>query len=379
MKQSGRVGPIPPAQVHFPAEDLEELTARLREILQSGRLTLGPYTENFEKGFATLHQRNIGVAVNSGTSALEIILRAMRIQGGDVIVPTNTFAATAFAVLHSGNRLVLADVDGQMFLDPEDVQKRITPDTKAVIAVHIGGRVVPSIESLAAICEAKRIPLIEDAAHAHGSRLLDRFAGTFGVAAAFSFYPTKVITSGEGGMVVTDDEELAAKCRVLRDQGKAGFGQNLHTELGYNWRMSEIHASIGLSQLKRLHEFIESRRKIAAIYDKGLASLGSLESLRDVDGMYSNYYKYIALLSPLVTRADLKATLKQNFGISLSGEVYDLPLHLQPVFRANLSAAPGSFTMAEDLCRRHICLPVFASMTAEQADYVVASLHEVLQ
>jgi perosamine synthetase len=314
--------------------------------------------------------------VSSGTSALEIILRALRIRDAEVVVPTNTFAATAFAVLHSGNRVVLADVDEDLFLDPSDLARRLTKDTKAVIAVHIGGRIVPAVEQVREICEDKGIALIEDAAHAHGSRLEGRAAGSFGVAAAFSFYPTKVMTSGEGGMVVTDDERLAAACRVFRDQGKAGFTQNLHTELGSNWRLSEIHAAIGLSQLRRLWEFVEGRREAAKVYDEGLGDADGLRVLREGPGMRSNYYKYIAVPPAGTDRAQLKARLKKEHGISLSGEVYEVPLHGQPVFQ-DLHVAGARFPVAEDLCSRHICLPIYATMTREEAGFVVDAIREV--
>lgn len=377
-KSGPRNPPIPAAKVHFPEEDLEQLGPQLLDILRSGRLTLGPYTEEFESAFARHHKRKFGIAVNSGTSALEIILRAMRIQNADVIVPANTFAATAFAAIHSGNKLVLSDVNRQLFADPDDVRSRIRPSTKAVVAVHIGGRVVPETDSLRRVCYEAGIPLLEDAAHAHGSRLGDIFAGGYGAASAFSFYPTKVMTSCEGGMILTDDPELESICRVYRDQGKASISQNLHTELGYNWRMSEIHACIGLAQLKRLAEFIEARRKIAAVYDKGLAGVPGLGLLRDANGMQSNYYKYIVMLPDRCQRATVKERLKQGYGISLSGEVYDTPLHCQPVFQGLARPSSKPFLVAEDVCKRHICLPISAVMTKDDAEYVVESIREVL-
>lgn len=370
-----RIRTVPAAKIYFPPEDLEALSTTIKEILEAGRLTLGPYTEEFEKAFAAAHGRRFAVAVSSGTSALEIILRALRIRDADVFVPTNTFAATAFAVLRSGNRVVLADVDQNLCLDLSDVARRITTRTKAVVTVHIGGRVVPAVERLRALCEEKGLALIEDAAHAHGSHMNGHPAGSFGVAAAFSFYPTKVITSGEGGMIVTDDEELDAVCRVFRDQGKAGFSQNLHTELGSNARLSEIHAAIGLSQLRRLGEFIDARRRAAEVYDEGLEDLEGFRGLYEEAGMRSNYYKYIVVPPKGTDRAALKSRLAKERGVSLSGEVYEVPLHAQPVFATLAKGGPG-FPVADDLCRRHICLPVHARMTADDAGYVVEALQE---
>lgn len=370
-------GAIPAASVYFPPEDIDDLVDAIRDILSSGRLTLGRYTEKFEQEFATSHMRRYAVAVNSGTSALEVILRALRIRDADVVVPTNTFAATAFAVLHSGNRVVFADVNEDLFLDPADLERRITPQTRAVVAVHIGGRIVPALEEIAETCEERGLALIEDAAHAQGSKLRGRFAGSFGIAAAFSFYPTKVMTSGEGGMIVTDEERLARACRILRDQGKAGFTQNLHTEIGNNWRMSELHAVVGLSQLRRLREFIEERRRAVKVYDEGLEGLHGLRILHERAGMRSNYYKYVAVLPPGgPDRSLLRAKLKREYQVSLSGEVYETPLHRQPVFQ-DLQGGE-SFPVAEDLCQRHICLPTYATMRSEQARFVVESLRRAM-
>ena len=171
-----------------------------------------------------------------------------------------------------------------------------------MIVVHIGGIITPRITEIAEICQRAGIPLIEDAAHAHGATLNGKAAGSFGLAASFSFYPTKVMTSGEGGMITTDDESLYREALIYRDQGKEGFTTNFHVRLGYNWRMSEPHAVIGLAQLKRLPEFIERRREIAAVYDAGLPKLGEhVHALPNARGVRSNYYKYIAMLDRVST------------------------------------------------------------------------------
>ena len=219
--------------------------------------------------------------------------------------------------------------------------------------------------------------LIEDAAHAHGSTLRGKKAGSFGIASAFSFYPTKVITSGEGGMILTDNEDLMKKALVLRDQGKAGFLGNVHTEIGYNWRLSEIHAAIGLSQFNRLEEFITNRRAIAKIFDEGLKDIGGMRALSIPEAVRSNYYKYIAFLEEDIVRSDFKKKLKEKHNVSLSGEVYELPLHLQPIFKKMYGHKEGDFKQAEDLCKRHICLPVFPTMTKEDGKYVLDSIKEV--
>ncbi|HMK16071.1 MAG TPA: DegT/DnrJ/EryC1/StrS family aminotransferase, partial [Methanomicrobiales archaeon] len=194
----------------------------------------------------------------------------------------------------------------------------------------------------------------------------------------FSFYPTKVMTSGEGGMITTDDRNLYERALVFRDQGKAGFLGNIHTEMGYNWRMSEVHAAIGLSQFNRLEEFIAARRRIAAVYDRLIGKVPGLSPIPVDPAVKSNYYKYCALPAGGTDRAALKKELREKHGVSLSGEVYELPCHLQPIFKEGPGTGEGAFPVAEDLCRRHICLPVYATMKDEEAKYVMESLGKVL-
>jgi perosamine synthetase len=363
---------VPPAAVHVPEEDRAWILARIDECLQSGRLTLGSNGAALEEAFAGVCQVRYAIAVNSGTSALEIILRAIGVEGREVVVPTNTFYATGGAVLHAGGHIRFADCEPQSFaLDVDSLRAVLGPKTGAVIVVHIGGIITPRIHDIRAICDTAGVPLVEDAAHAHGCLLDDKAAGSFGRAAAFSFYPTKVITSGEGGMIVTDDEAVQQEALIYRDQGKEGFATNFHVRPGYNWRMSEPHAIIGLAQLRRLNEFIERRAEIAAVYDAGLARLGPrVAPVRPPAGSRCNYYKYIALLTG-IDRATLKKVLREEFDVGLSGEVYEIPCHLQPVFAGVTSDA---FPKAEDLCARHICLPVSAKMTAADARYVLEAL-----
>src|SRR3989442_2851078 len=330
---TGNTLSVPPTKIYFPESDIVSLQRTIAEILRSGQLTLGKHTLAFEQAFAPSAGVRHAVAVNSGTSALEIILRCLRLADAEVIIPTNTFASTAFAVLHSVNRSVLADIGTDLCLSIGALEACVTRKTKAIILVHIGGLVAQDSSKIADFCRERGIVLVEDAAHAHGSLLGGRPAGSFGKAAAFSFYPTKVITSGEVGMIVTNGEELASSAKVFRDQGKAAFGTNLHVELAYNWRMSEIHAAIGCSQLTRLHEFIELRRSIAAVYSRGLRECPELRPLSPGPEVTSNFYKFIAFLGSSIERSEFKAALRSEHGVGLAGEVYDTPLHRQPVFK----------------------------------------------
>ncbi len=365
------------APVYFPEEDREEILSVIDEILQSGQLTLGRHGQAFEAEFAKAVGIKHAVAVNSGTSALEIVFRALEVAGKEVVVPTNTFVATAAAVLHAGGRVRLADVDpATLAMNTRQLEAAITKHTVGVVVVHIGGMVAPDIEGILALCQKRGLWLVEDAAHAHGTSFAGRPAGTFGLAAAFSFYPTKVMTSGEGGMIVTADERIFEEALIYRDQGKAGFYTNVHTRLGYNWRMSELHAVLGLSQLRRLPEFIAHRRMIATMYDRALEAVEGVTPLRESPHSYSNVYKYVVFLREGIDRAELKKRMRERYGVPLSGEVYERPCHKQPVFESLQQVAlPG----AEAGCASHICLPVSPRMKAAETEYVVQALREAIQ
>src|SRR5262245_27699555 len=345
------------------------------ESLRSGRLTLGPIGEQLEQEFAARHGATHAIAVASGTSALEIVLRAIGVDGRQVIVPANTFHATAAAVLAAGGRPRFADCDpATLAVDPASVAGLMGPATAAVVVVHIGGLVAPAVRDVRSLCDEAGVALVEDAAHAHGSSLDGLSAGTFGVAWTFSFYPTKVMAGGEGGMIVTDDAHLADEARVYRDQGKASFLTNLHTRLGSNWRMSEPHAAIALTQLRRLDEFIAHRDAAARRYHAALPDLG-FTPVAVPEGSAPNWYKLIAYPPPGADRAVLKKRLREEWGVALSGEVYEVPLHQQPVFER---WAEGPLPGTEELCARHVCLPISAVITPEQEALVLQALRATL-
>jgi perosamine synthetase len=366
---------VPPAAIHVPEEDRAAILAQIDESLRTGQLTLGKISREFEERWAAFNGVAHAITVNSGTSALEIPLRAVGVAGGEVLVPANTFFATAAAVIAAGARPRFVDCDpATLALDPAAVRAAIGPDTVGAVVVHVAGLITPAIDEILQICADAGIWLMEDAAHAHGSSFQGRMAGTFGIAASYSFYPTKVMTSGEGGMIVTADDRIAEESKIYRDQGKAGFLTNLHTRLGYNWRMSEPHAAIGLSQFGRLPEFIAARQRVAAIYDKGIEATGLQPVAVPLDSV-SNYYKYVAYLPDGVDRAAYKKLLREEYGVGLSGEVYEAPLHLQPVFEP---WAAGPLPGAERICARHVCLPTSAVMTDEQAEIVLDAVAAAL-
>jgi perosamine synthetase len=367
---------VPAAKIQFQPEDRAWIAERIQEVLASGQLTLGKYGAEFERQFATFCGVPYAVAVNSGTSALEIILRVLGIQGKDVLVPTNTFFATAAAVVHAGGRPVFVDMDPESFaVKPDDLEKSLTSKTAGIIVAHIGGIISRRVPELQEWARRKGLWLVEDAAHAHGSSFDHVKAGAFGIAGAFSFYPTKVMTSGEGGMIVTSDNRIHEEALIYRDQGKASFTQNAHVRMGYNWRMSEPHAIIGLKHLDRLPSMIADRQKTASTYDRGLQDFKNLTAVIVPPGGLCNYYKYIAILRDWRDRKALKTLLREQYGVSLAGEVYEEPLHKQPVFAPYVS---HSLPVSEVYCARHLCLPIFSGMEEQDARQVIHALRDTI-
>lgn len=367
---------VPAAKIQFFPEDRVWIAQRIQEVLSTGQLTLGKYGTEFEQKFAQFCGTRHAIAVNSGTSALEIILRCLEVEGKDVLVPTNTFFATAAAVVHAGGRPIFVDMDPESFaVRSEDLDKKLTLNTAGLIVTHIGGIISRCMPELQEWVIRKGLWLTEDAAHAHGSSYNGVHAGAFGIAGSFSFYPTKVMTSGEGGMIVTNDDRIAEEARIYRDQGKASFTQNAHIRMGYNWRMSEPHAIIGLKHLERLPAMIADRQQIASVYDRELRSFTSLTTVTVPAQGVCNYYKYLVVLKQKQDRKALKALLREKYGVSLAGEVYEEPLHKQPVFEAYAS---GALPVSEDYCARHLCLPVFPGMEQADAHHVIHALEEVI-
>lgn len=366
---------IPSFKYYFPPKTVQWILEETRELFESNDfITQGKHAEEFEEKFARYIGCKHAVTVASGTAALEIAFRAIGIQGYDVIVPTNTFAATAYAVIHAGGRPVFADIVADMNISIADVKKILTPRTKVIVPVHIGGLVSQSLYELMELAEQCGAHVVEDAAHAHGSMLNGRKAGTFGYANAFSFFSTKVMTTGEGGMMTTDGDEIAEKAKLLRDQGK--IRGNLVGAMGYNWRMTEIQAIIGLAQLRLLEEIIEKRNQIAKLYDELLKDIPKLQPLEIPKNVRHNFYKYLVFPQKGRNPQVIAKCLKEKHNVRLGGYVYEVPLHRQPVFKEYGDV--NGYPVADDLCTRHIALPIYPQMTEDETQYVVESLKQAL-
>jgi len=364
---------VPALRIHFLEDDRREICRRIERCLADGQVAQGKNVEEFEELFARYSSANHAVAVSSGGSAIEAAMWALGVKGQEVLVPTNTFLASAAGVLLAGGRVKLVDIDPATAAPSLEIMERsVTPDTAGVIIVHVGGLITPEIRAISDWCRGSGLWLFEDCAHAHGSTLEFGRAGTFGIGGAFSFFSTKVMTCGEGGMVVTNDKDLAKRVALLRNYGKPEPWTTYSTELGANWRLNELAAAVGVVQLRRLDEMIEWRRRIADFYTQKLACVSELKLV--LPSGSSSWYKYIVLLPKGIDRDSLRRAAKER-GVAFSGGVYDLPLHRQPVFDGRVD---GEFPGADDFCSRHICLPIYYKMTTEQAECVVDTLKALL-
>jgi perosamine synthetase len=361
---------------NFSAEDIDYILSNFKNILNgNGYLSTGMFTEEFEKNFASYIGTEYAIACNSGTSALEIIFRAIDISGFEVILPSNTFVATANAIINAGGIPVFADIDEYMCLDYEDTISRVNSKTKAICHVHIGGLVTKNAIKLAEFCTEKSINFVEDSAQAHGSAYIDRAAGNLGIASGFSFYSTKVMTTAEGGMITTNDKSIYLAAKSLREFGKTpnDVYTNIYQFFGYNWRMPEVASLMGIRQLASLDANIKKRKAIAEKYDE-LIDTSLARSLYVPEKMKQNYYKYVLKLNSSINREKLHRELKK-LGVQPSGYIYEFPLHKMQVFSEFNNI---SLPKTEDFCARHFCLPIHPRLNKNEVQYVADSFNKVI-
>ena len=373
---------IPLLRLKYTDEEIKFIQDGVKDILESGYLTMGSKVKEFEEEFSNFIGSKYAVAVNSGTSSLEIPLRALGVYNKTIIVPTITFMATPLAVIHAGAKVIFVDVIPEdLSIDPDDLRRKITNDTAGIILVHIGGIISPQLQEIEKICKENGLFLIEDAAHAHGSAINGKKAGTLGLCGSFSFYPTKVLNTAEGGMITTDDKTIFEKSLIFREHGKRDHNFNIHTELGYNWRFSELHALLGLQQMKIVDDIISKRQQIAKIYDEKLNEVNGITLVKIPDHIECSYYKYILYLDKKYNRDEIKNRLKKEYNISLPGEVYAEACHKQPVFQKynnlvlnNNNKFPG----ADHVTDNQLCLPLYPSLSIDEVLYIIDSFTFVL-
>ncbi|MFO7631015.1 MAG: DegT/DnrJ/EryC1/StrS family aminotransferase, partial [Caldilinea sp.] len=288
--------------------------------------------------------------------------------GDEVIVPSLTFIASANAVHYTGATPIFADVDPVTWcIDPDDVRRRITPQTRAIMPVHLYGHPAPMVE-LRTLADAHGLVLVEDAAEAHGAAIGDRRVGGWGRVATFSFYANKIITTGEGGMVTTDDDALAARCRMLRDHAMPPHRRYWHDEVGFNYRMTNLQAAVGVAQMERIERFIRRKREIAALYREGLAGTAGLTFAAELTG-YTNVYWMVSILVETPYALDRDALIPALRARSVDSRPFFHPMDTLPPYYSN---APRP--VALHLSRCGLNLPSSPSLTDEQVAYICESI-----
>jgi perosamine synthetase len=347
-----------------------EIEAAVR-VLRSGALRQGKECNAFEEEFAARVGAKFAVTSANGSAALHLAYLAFLQPGDEVLVPSFTFMATASMVAMSGGKPIFCDVDPQTFLmDLEDAARKVSPRTRAISPVHLFGNAC-DIDALQALAGKHNLVIVWDAAQAHGAEYRGKDVGSFGDFAAYSFYPSKNMFVGEGGMTCTDNDEYATKLRYLRTHGQTG--KYLHTMLGLNYRMTDVEAAIGREQLKRLDEMLVIRRRNADILNQGLAAVSGLHLQRITPNSRHAWHQYCVVVEPEAFGCD-RDTLAQRLdekGIA-TGVHYPRGLHQQPIFEKLYGKSHLPHT--EDLAKKILALPVHHGLSPEDAQRVVAAV-----
>jgi perosamine synthetase len=368
--------PIPLARPDVRPEDVKAVL----DVLRSDCLALGPKAKAFERALAATAGVERAVAVNSGTSALHLLIRAFGIGPGDEVITTPfSFIASTNCILFERATPVFVDIEPEtLCIDPALIERAITPRTKAILAVDAFGHPadLPAIEEIA---RARGLRLIEDSAESLGSTLGGRPCGSFGDAGIFGFYPNKQITTGEGGAVVTNDARIAELCRSMADQGRSAEEAWLHhVRLGYNYRLDEMSAALGLSQLARLKEIVAARARVAAWYVDALSAVDEIVLPKVADDVGMSWFVFVVRLADRFSRADRDRVLAALARAGIGCRDYFTPIHLQPYIREALGTHEGQFAVTERVCDRTIALPFYLQMTQQEVRRVGDALRSSL-
>jgi dTDP-4-amino-4,6-dideoxygalactose transaminase len=359
----------PRAKPYFSETDRKEITSKIDGILESGQIAQGKYVSEFEDKFSKEVGSTHGIATNSCTSALEVSIRALGIINKTILVPTNTFVASVNSIILSGNKPLILDINKTtLCMSLDSITENMSPDVGAILWVHMAGLVTNDVLIAREICKKLNIYLIEDAAHAHGASIHDVHcgktfkAGNIGDVGCFSFYPSKVLATGEGGMITTSDDIVADRCRIMRYHGVTraegplegvDYGVSAHYP-SQNFRMTETSAIIGISQLSNLRAFVMKRNWIASTYNLNLRGVDGVILLPMHDGSYSSYWNYYFILKKNIDRDKLSNYLHKN-GIENANAYYPA-CHQHEIYKDYVL---DDYPIANDILKRHLSLPMY--------------------
>jgi perosamine synthetase len=371
-----RETPLRPAYPLFSKKE----SIYISDVLESHQIAEGQFTKRLEESFANFIGTKHCVAVSSGTSALHLALLSLGIKSGDeVIIAPYTFISTSNACLYVGAKPVFVDIDPKTYnITPDLIEEKITNRTKAIIPVHIWGHPC-EMKEIMEIARSNNLHVIEDASHAHGAEYHGKRVGSFGQVNCFSLYATKIITSAEGGLVTTDSEPIAKKITILKRLGEVGRYD--HKEIGYNYKISDVHAAIGLAQLEKIDRFIKSRRENASYLTKLLSEFkDSIDLPYEEKDVKHAYFYYTLMLKPEI----LRKIDRDTFDKMLRAEnitptsYYDKPLHLQDAYKF-LGYKKGDFPVTEDVCKKSLCLPVHPALGRNDMKDIYEAIKKIVE
>jgi perosamine synthetase len=368
-------------QIYLSRPDItyKEIEA-VREVLRSPDLSLGPKLTEFEQAFIDYIGSKRAVAVNSGTSGLFLSMLALGIAPGDEVITTPfTFIASASSIMMAGAKPVFVDIDPKnLNINPDNIEAQITDRTKAILPVEVFGNPA-GFDRISEIAQKHNLPVIEDSCEALGSELNGKKAGTFGTMSVFGFYPNKQITTGEGGMILTNDDYLADMCVSLRNQGRGPDGAWLgHERLGYNFRLSDINCALGIVQLSRINQIKEKRRQVARWYQQMLADEARLIVPTEPDGCSISWFVFIVRLADGIDVTYRDRILQQMRHNNIQVGNYFPPVHLQPFMVEKFGYKPGDFPITEAVSKTTIALPFYSNLRKDDMAIVCKTLKEVL-
>jgi perosamine synthetase len=349
-------------------------------VLHSPNLSLGPKLEEFENAFAGYIGRKRAVAVNSGTSGLFLCLLALGVGPGDEVITTPfTFIASATTIMMAGAKPVFVDINpATLNIDPAKIESAITKKTKAIMLVEAFGSPA-GFDEISSIAQKNNLTILEDSCEALGSELNGRKAGTFGQMSVFAFYPNKQVTTGEGGMILTDDDDLADMCVSLRNQGRGkGSGWLNHERMGYNYRLSDINCALGIVQLSRLDEIKAKRASVAKWYQQMLADDDRLIVPTEPPGCNISWFVFVVRLADNFTLKQRDKILEAMTAKGIQVGNYFSPVHLQPFMVEQFGFKQGDFPVTESVAERTIALPFYNNLTKNDVSLICKTLKEIL-
>lgn len=345
-------------------------------VLDSGMLSLGPKLTEFEQKFAQYLGATYATAVSSGTAGLHLAVKSLGLTHGDEVITTPiSFVASANCLLYEGVKPVFIDIEEQTYnLDPTVLEAAITPRTKAILVVHIFGQPA-TLDAVTALARKHKLYIIEDACESLGARYRGKFTGTLGDIGVFAFYPNKQITTGEGGMIVTNSKRLNTICGELRNQGRQlGDQWLIHKQMGYNFRLDEMSAALGISQLKKIDWLLSQRRKIAELYTLYLADAPAIRLPQIGPSRTHTWFVYV--IRVLNKKRDY--LMQELLKMGIQTRPYVPPIHLQPYFQKQFGYKPGAYPLAERVASETLALPLYIGLTQKDIAYISNQIKEVL-